>query len=94
MFGNGADMDLSTLLAWLAIGALGLFIGRHVIGALSRSADVLASLFVPPDRALGWPIGVQESDEPWGWRDPDPDLATTSAVAPGSVSAGSSSRPR
>ncbi|MBA2719482.1 MAG: hypothetical protein H0U52_09625 [Chloroflexi bacterium] len=87
-------MDLSTLVAWLAIGTLGLFIGRHVIGALSRSSDVMASLFVPPDRTIGWPIGVQESDEPWGWRDPDPDRAIpTSAVAPGAVGAGSSSRP-
>ena len=88
-------MDLSTLVAWLAIGTLGLFVGRRVARAFGRSTAVMASLFVPPDRTLGWPIGVQESDEPWGWREPDPDLAIpTSAVGPGSVSAGSSSQPR
>ena len=88
-------MDLSTLIAWLAIATIGLLFGRRVAVAFGRSSDVMASLFVPPDRTLGWPIGVQESDEPWGWQEPDPDPAIpTSAVGPGSVSAGSSSRPR
>ena len=61
-------MDAShlTLAAALVVMAIGL--GRAVNGPLSRAGDGLAVLFVPPDRALGWPRGVQETDEPWGWR--------------------------
>ena len=46
---------------------------------MGRAGDAMAALFVPPDQALGWPRGVQEGDEPWGWR--------------GSVSAGPAPHP-
>ena len=74
-------MELSTLAVWIVIvsGLIGL--GSRVLGAIGSSSDVMASLFVPPDRRLGWPRGVQESDEPWAWRTPESDPpAETSAV--------------
>jgi hypothetical protein len=43
---------------------------RLVLGTLDRAEAGFASLFVPPDRTLGWPRGVQESDAPWGWHPP------------------------
>jgi hypothetical protein len=61
-------MDLARLAATFAVLAIGLGLGRLVLGTIGHTGEVLASLFVPPDRALGWPRGVQESDEPWGWR--------------------------
>jgi len=52
----------------LALIVLGLFfaVPRLAVSA-GRVGDVVAQLFVPPNRGLGWPHGVQESDEPWGW---------------------------
>jgi hypothetical protein len=52
----------------LALIVLGLFFAapRLAVSA-GRVGDVVAQLFVPPNRGLGWPHGVQESDEPWGW---------------------------
>ncbi|HEX5823165.1 MAG TPA: hypothetical protein VFY18_01780 [Candidatus Limnocylindrales bacterium] len=44
-------------------------LGRLLV-QLGLASDFLASLFVPPDRALGWPHGVQEQDTPWTWRLP------------------------
>ena len=61
-------MDTPNLL--VAIGFLVLLIvgPRLAYESVGRTGDVIAQLFVPPDRALGWPHGVQESDEPWAWR--------------------------
>lgn len=62
-------MDPSTLVAIvLLIGAL-VVVPRYALEGLGRASDGLAQLFVPPDRALRWPHGVQESDEPWGWHE-------------------------
>ena len=41
-----------------------------LLQSVGRTGDGMAQLFVPPDRTLGWPRGVQESDEPWAWRKP------------------------
>ena len=56
---------LSELFLFIAVLA---GLGRFVIVSLNQAENGFASLFVPPDRALGWPRGVQESDDPWGWR--------------------------
>jgi hypothetical protein len=69
-------MDVWTIGIWIAIVAGLLWVSRRAAAALGQSSDVMACLFVPPDRRLGWPMGVQESDEPWAWRSPDPELAT------------------
>jgi hypothetical protein len=61
-------MDSSQLGEAFAIVAITVVIGRFVLRPIGNAGDVLAGLFVPPDRSLGWPHGVQESDEPWGWR--------------------------
>src|SRR3954468_6523544 len=52
----------------LALLMLGLFfaVPRLAVSA-GQVGDVVAQLFVPPNRGLGWPHGVPESDEPWGW---------------------------
>jgi hypothetical protein len=62
-------MDLSPIIvvAVILIAAGGT--GR-VLAQLGVASDLMASLFVPPDRALGWPRGVQEQDAPWTWRAP------------------------
>jgi hypothetical protein len=61
-------MDASRLTITFAILLIGLGLGRFVVSSVGRAGDVMAALFVPPDQALGWPRGVQESDAPWGWR--------------------------
>jgi hypothetical protein len=61
-------MDPSRFAMTLAVLLIGVVLGRVVVASAGRTGDVMATLFVPPDRALGWPHGVQESDEPWGWR--------------------------
>jgi hypothetical protein len=63
------DETRLTLAAVVILAAYGF--GRFVVGPMSRTSDLMASLFVPPDRSLGWPHGVQERDEPWGWRRPE-----------------------
>jgi hypothetical protein len=63
-------MDPTRFAATLAVLLIGVGIGRVVIGSAGRTSDVMATLWVPPDLALGWPRGVQESDEPWGWHAP------------------------
>jgi hypothetical protein len=62
-------VDPARLTLTFAILVLGIGLGRFVL-SLGRAGDVMAALFVPPDRSLGWPHGVQESDEPWGWHEP------------------------
>src|SRR5689334_22135263 len=60
-------MDAPSLVV-VALVVLGLIFGpRFVLESVGRTGDGLAALFVPPDRSLGWPRGVQEADEPWGW---------------------------
>jgi hypothetical protein len=59
-------MDAPNLLLPMIIVGLFFVVPRLAISA-GRAGDVVAQLFVPPNRGLGWPHGVQESDEPWGW---------------------------
>ena len=63
-------MDAVQLVQLLTIGACLYAAARFGLGSLDRAEAVFASLFVPPDRTLGWPRGVQESDAPWGWQPP------------------------
>jgi hypothetical protein len=76
-------MDAAHLTQLLALAAGVFAIVRFVLGTLDRAEAGFASLFVPPDRTLGWPRGVQESDAPWGWQPPvdprDDDSADTMA---------------
>jgi len=61
-------MDAPSLLTF-AIVALGIwFVPRLLFESVGRASDGISQLFVPPDRSLGWPHGVQESDAPWGWK--------------------------
>src|SRR5690242_20046469 len=61
-------MDGPSLLPLMIMVGAFLFAVPRVASAVGATSDLLAQLFVPPDRALPWPHGVQESDEPWGWR--------------------------
>jgi len=75
------DASRLTVVFAIMIGAYGF--GRFVFGPVSRSGDVMAALFVPPDRSLGWPRGVQERDDPWGWRAaPAAELRVDDVAAP------------
>jgi hypothetical protein len=62
-------VDLTPILfvAGILIAAGG---AGRLLAQLGLASDLMASLFVPPDRALGWPHGVQEQDTPWTWRLP------------------------
>ena len=61
-------MDPTNIVA-IAFVALGVWlVSRPFVQSVAATGDVVAQLFVPPNRALGWPRGVQESDAPWGWR--------------------------
>jgi hypothetical protein len=62
-------MDAPSLVTLAAvIAAAVVIVPRLVLESAGRASDGIAQLFVPPDRALGWPHGVQEGDDPWGWR--------------------------
>ncbi|HLO35607.1 MAG TPA: hypothetical protein VK194_05975, partial [Candidatus Deferrimicrobium sp.] len=61
-------MDASQLGQIVALVAVATVVARVVMGSVARAGEGMATLFVPPDRTLGWPHGVQEGDEPWGWR--------------------------
>ena len=64
-------MDAPSLVTLAAVVAAAVVIvPRLVLESAGRASDGIAQLFVPPDRALGWPRGVQEGDDPWGWRSP------------------------
>ena len=73
-------MDTPNLLVAIAFLVLLIVGPRLAYVSVGRTGDVLAQLFVPPDRALGWPHGVQESDEPWGWQ---PAISPLGPDAPG-----------
>jgi hypothetical protein len=68
-------MDASRLALTVAVLLIAFGIGRFVLATAGRAGDGMATLFVPPDRTLGWPLGVQESDEPWAWQAPPPNAA-------------------
>ena len=92
-------MDASRLTLALAVLIAAYGLGRLVLGSASRAGDGMAALFVPPDRSLGWPRGVQEGDEPWGWRAaPAPDSSVPDAdhpaAAPGIEAALAAGAPR
>jgi hypothetical protein len=60
-------MDLAPII--LVAAALIVVTGAgRVLTTLGRASDCMASLFVPPNRSLGWPHGVQEQDAPWSWQ--------------------------
>jgi hypothetical protein len=61
-------MDPPNLLTLIAGTVVLVFLPRFAVRSMGVTGDLIAQLFVPPDRALGWPHGVQESDEPWAWR--------------------------
>ena len=61
-------MDTPNLLVLLVIVVILILAPRLLLSSVGAAGDIVAQLFVPPDRALGWPRGVQESDDPWGWR--------------------------
>src|SRR5215216_4472951 len=65
-------MDAAHLSELFLFVAVLIGFGRFLIGSLNQAENGFASLFVPPDRTLGWPRGVQESDDPWGWRPGSP----------------------
>ena len=61
-------MDAPSLLFLVIVGLAAWFVPRLLVESVGRASDGIAQLFVPPDRSLGWPRGVQEGDDPWGWR--------------------------
>jgi hypothetical protein len=67
-------MDAAQLTQLITIGALLFLSMRFALRSLDRAEAGFASLFVPPDRTLPWPRGVQESDSPWGWNPPIPTI--------------------
>jgi hypothetical protein len=72
-------VELSLILVVVVIVIAAASVGR-VLSQLGLASDLMASLFVPPDRALGWPHGVQEQDTPWTWRLPK--ASSTSPIDP------------
>ena len=60
------------LVQLLTIGVMLFLVVRFGLSSFEQVEAGFASLFVPPDRTLPWPRGVQESDAPWGWRAPIP----------------------
>jgi hypothetical protein len=78
-------VEPSLILVVVVIVIAAASVGR-VLSQLGLASDLMASLFVPPDRALGWPHGVQEQDTPWTWRLPSvPSPSPTDPAAPASA---------
>jgi hypothetical protein len=67
-------VDSAHLSLTFVLAAVGIGLGRFVLTSMDRAESGFASLWVPPDRTLGWPHGVQESDEPWAWRKGPPPI--------------------
>ncbi|MEO5939523.1 MAG: hypothetical protein ABIZ72_01390 [Candidatus Limnocylindrales bacterium] len=63
-------MDAAHLTQTLTLVVLALATARFALSSAGRAGDGLAGLFVAPDLSLGWPVGVQEIDEPWAWQRP------------------------
>jgi hypothetical protein len=61
-------MDASPITQALLLFVVVTATTRFVLAPLARAGDGIATLFGPQNHALRWPRGVQESDEPWGWR--------------------------
>jgi hypothetical protein len=76
-------MDAAHLAQLMLYGTIVLVLVRSVVITLDKAETGFASLFVPPDRTLGWPHGVQEGDEPWAWRAAPPTEVVTSSGDPG-----------
>ena len=74
-------MELSLILVVVVIVIAAASVGR-VLSQLGLASDLMASLFVPPDRALGWPHGVQEQDVEWTWRPPQARTAPAEPTSP------------
>lgn len=76
-------MEMSPILVIVVILVAAAGAGR-TLAQLGLASDLMASLFVPPDRALGWPHGVQEQDVAWTWRAPaaPADQAESSSAVP------------
>ena len=73
----------------VVIAAALVIVPRLVLESAGRASDGISQLFVAPDWSLGWPRGVQEDDDPWGWRSPS-EVARSLAVG---TDARSSDRP-
>ena len=63
-------MDPTNIVALAFVAVAVWLVSRPLLESVGGTGDFLAQLFVPPDRSLGWPRGVQESDAPWGWHAP------------------------
>ena len=60
-------MDAGHLTQIFVFAGATVAVGRFVVTTFGKAEGGIAALFVPPDQTLGWPRGVQESDEHWGW---------------------------
>jgi hypothetical protein len=65
-----SPVDAAHLTQGFALAVVGIVALRHVVTTLGRAEAGFGALWVPPDRAMRWPRGVQEGDEPWGWHPP------------------------
>jgi hypothetical protein len=74
-------VELSPILVIVIILVAAAGAGR-TLAQLGLASDLMASLFVPPDRALGWPHGVQEQDVAWTWRAPQSPTDPAEATSP------------
>jgi hypothetical protein len=61
-------MDASPITQALLLFVVVTAATRYILAPLARAGDGIATLFGSQTHTLGWPRGVQESDEPWGWR--------------------------
>jgi hypothetical protein len=79
-------MDPTNVVA-LAFLALAVWlVSRPLFQSVGTAGDVVAQLFVPPNRGLGWPRGVQEIDSPWSWAAASDTVDPMSAMEPPSGS--------
>ena len=74
-------MDTGVFLLRIVIGLF--FVLPRVAVSAGHAGDIVAQLFVPPNRSLGWPHGVQEDDDlQWSW---------SGGTGPGDATGGSAS---
>src|SRR4051812_31741440 len=69
---------METLVSFAALLVMAALIGAAVASWGTRGSEIIGAGFTGY-RAEGWPIGVQERDDPWGWHIPEPEPTVENA---------------
>jgi hypothetical protein len=63
---------MDALVTFVVVLVTAALIGAAVVSWGLHGPEIIGAGFTGY-RSDGWPIGVQERDDPWGWRTPEPE---------------------